>query len=44
MAVSGLPELCHQHARCIARMALEMVGLSKTIKVEGSPIVVSLSM
>ncbi len=41
MAVSGLPEPCADHARCIARMALEMIELSKTVMVDGVPIVVS---
>ncbi|XP_072040201.1 guanylate cyclase soluble subunit beta-1-like [Amphiura filiformis] len=39
MAVSGLPDQCPDHARCVARMALEMIKLSKTVKVENVPIV-----
>lgn len=34
MAVSGLPELCESHARCIARLALDIMDLSRRIKTE----------
>lgn len=32
MAVSGLPEPCESHARCIGRLALDIMDLSKQIK------------
>lgn len=31
MAVSGLPEPCRSHARCVARLALDLIDLSKRI-------------
>lgn len=34
MAVSGLPEPCESHARCIARVALDMMDLSKQVKTQ----------
>ena len=39
MAVSGLPEPCSTHARCIARLALDMMDLSSEVKVDGKPVV-----
>ncbi|KAI5738699.1 hypothetical protein M8J77_010074 [Diaphorina citri] len=38
MAVSGLPVSCQDHARCIARLALDMMELSKVVIVDGVPI------
>lgn len=32
MAVSGLPEPCTEHARCIARLSLEMMDISNHLK------------
>ena len=32
MAVSGLPEPCDNHAKCIAHLALDIMELSKTIR------------
>lgn len=32
MAVSGLPEPCESHARCIARLALDIMDLSKRVR------------
>ncbi|XP_064482201.1 guanylate cyclase soluble subunit beta-1-like isoform X1 [Ornithodoros turicata] len=32
MAVSGLPEPCESHARCIGRLALDIMDLSKQVK------------
>ena len=32
MAVSGLPELCEDHARCIASLALDMMAISTELK------------
>ncbi|ODN06498.1 Guanylate cyclase soluble subunit beta-1 [Orchesella cincta] len=34
MAVSGLPEPCSSHARCIARLALDMMDLVQQVKIE----------
>ncbi|XP_071510914.1 guanylate cyclase soluble subunit beta-1-like [Diadema antillarum] len=42
MAVSGLPVPCADHARCIARMALDMKELSKEVMMEGVPIVITI--
>lgn len=40
MAVSGLPEPCESHAKCIARLALDIMDLSKEVSTaEGDPIV-----
>nr|CAD7403925.1 unnamed protein product [Timema poppensis] len=38
MAVSGLPEPCQTHARCIARLALDMMDLGKEVQVDGEPV------
>ena len=42
MAVSGLPEPCQQHARCIARLALDMMDLCKEVIVDDNPVVISI--
>lgn len=34
MAVSGLPEACDSHARHISRLALDLIDLAETIKLE----------
>lgn len=40
MAVSGLPEPCHSHARCIARLALDMMDLAADgVQIDGEPVV-----
>lgn len=41
MAVSGLPEPCRQHARCIARLALDMMELCKEVIVDNNPVVIT---
>ena len=41
MAVSGLPQPCPSHARCIAKLALDIMDLSKTVKTEDIDEVVS---
>lgn len=41
MAVSGLPEPCRQHARCIARLALDMMELCKEVIVDNNPVVMT---
>uniref|UniRef100_A0A8D8X7X9 Guanylate cyclase soluble subunit beta-1 n=1 Tax=Cacopsylla melanoneura TaxID=428564 RepID=A0A8D8X7X9_9HEMI len=38
MAVSGLPVTCEDHARCMARVALDMMERSKEVIVDGQPI------
>ncbi|XP_076028259.1 guanylate cyclase soluble subunit beta-1-like [Oratosquilla oratoria] len=38
MAVSGLPEPCSSHARCIANLALDMIDLAKNVFVEGEAV------
>ena len=43
MAVSGLPEPCKEQARCIARLALDMMDLAKNVSVDGIPVVTFLS-
>jgi class 3 adenylate cyclase len=43
MAVSGLPEPCQTHARCIARLALDMMDLGRDVQVDGEPVVRSLT-
>lgn len=42
MAVSGLPEPCESHAKCIARLALDIMDLSKEIKTEEGDVVVNI--
>ena len=32
MAVSGLPDPCSDHARCIARLALDFMDMDKSIR------------
>lgn len=32
MAVSGLPEECTTHAKCIARLALDLMDVSKDLR------------
>lgn len=39
MAVSGLPEPCTTHARCMARVALDMMDLGKEVLFDGQPVV-----
>lgn len=38
MAVSGLPEPCQAHARCMARLALDMMDLVREVQVDGEPV------
>ncbi|XP_014277846.1 guanylate cyclase soluble subunit beta-1 isoform X2 [Halyomorpha halys] len=38
MAVSGLPEPCEEHARCIARLALDMMDVAKQCTMDGKPV------
>lgn len=39
MAVSGLPEPCATHARCMARVALDMMDLGREVLFDGQPVV-----
>ena len=40
MAVSGLPEPCRSHARCMARLALDMMDLAADeVQIDGEPVV-----
>lgn len=39
MAVSGLPEPCTTHARCMARLALDMMDLGREVLFDGQPVV-----
>ncbi|XP_075545758.1 guanylate cyclase soluble subunit beta-1-like isoform X1 [Dermacentor variabilis] len=41
MAVSGLPEPCESHARCIGRLALDIMDLCKQVKMNDDQSVVS---
>lgn len=37
--VSGLPELCENHAKCIARLALDMITMAQNVKIGEEPLV-----
>jgi len=39
MAVSGLPEPCSSHAKCMAGLALDMMDLTEQIKYEDTDVV-----
>lgn len=39
LVVSGLPELCENHAKCIARLALDMIIMAQHVKMGVEPIV-----
>ncbi|CAL1528282.1 unnamed protein product [Lymnaea stagnalis] len=43
MAVSGLPEKCDDHARCIAKLALDLMDISRELKdPNGDPIMITI--
>ncbi|KAF7413728.1 hypothetical protein HZH68_002217 [Vespula germanica] len=43
MAVSGLPEPCRCHARCIARLALDMMDLAADeVQIDGEPVKITI--
>ncbi|KAK6626335.1 Guanylate cyclase soluble subunit beta-1 [Polyplax serrata] len=42
MAVSGLPEPCTTHARCMARVALDMMDLGKEVLFDGQPVKITI--
>lgn len=39
MAVSGLPDACENHAKCIAKLALDIMDMAKNVKMNGEPVV-----
>lgn len=39
MAVSGLPDACENHAKCIARLALDMMDMAQNVKMGEFPVV-----
>jgi hypothetical protein len=39
MAVSGLPDSCENHSKCIARLALDMMDMAKNVKMGSEPVV-----
>ncbi|XP_017039345.1 guanylate cyclase soluble subunit beta-1 isoform X2 [Drosophila ficusphila] len=38
MAVSGLPDHCEDHAKCMARVALDMMDMAKNVKMGSNPV------
>ncbi|XP_053945101.1 guanylate cyclase soluble subunit beta-1 isoform X1 [Anastrepha ludens] len=42
MAVSGLPDHCEDHAKCIARLALDMMDMAKNVKMGSYPVQVTI--
>ncbi|XP_044734835.1 guanylate cyclase soluble subunit beta-1 [Chrysoperla carnea] len=42
MAVSGIPEPCQTHARCIARLALDMMDLGREVQIDGKPVKITI--
>ena len=41
MAVSGLPEPCTSHAKCMAGLALDMMDLVEQLKYEETQLVIN---
>lgn len=39
MAVSGLPDACENHAKCIAKLALDIMDMAKNVTMGGEPVV-----
>lgn len=39
MAVSGLPESCENHAKWMAKLALDMMDMAKNVKMGLEPVV-----
>lgn len=39
MAVSGLPEACENHAKWIAKLALDMMDMAKYVQMGAEPVV-----
>uniref|UniRef100_A0A1A9WZ18 Guanylate cyclase soluble subunit beta-1 n=1 Tax=Glossina brevipalpis TaxID=37001 RepID=A0A1A9WZ18_9MUSC len=42
MAVSGLPDHCENHAKCIARLALDMMEMAKNVKMGPNPMQITI--
>ncbi|XP_030369642.1 guanylate cyclase soluble subunit beta-1 [Scaptodrosophila lebanonensis] len=42
MAVSGLPDLCEDHAKCMARVALDMMDMAKNVKMGTNPVQITI--
>ncbi|XP_061393461.1 guanylate cyclase soluble subunit beta-1 [Musca vetustissima] len=42
MAVSGLPDHCENHAKCIARLALDMMDMAKNVKMGPNPMQITI--
>lgn len=39
MAVSGLPETCNNHAKWIAKLALDMMDMARNVAMGSKPLV-----
>ncbi|EDV90812.1 guanylate cyclase soluble subunit beta-1 [Drosophila grimshawi] len=42
MAASGLPDLCEDHAKCMARVALDMMDMAKNVKMGSNPVQITI--
>ncbi|KAH8407078.1 hypothetical protein KR222_005687, partial [Zaprionus bogoriensis] len=42
MAVSGLPDHCEDHAKCMARVALDMMDMAKNVKMGSNPVQITI--
>ncbi|KAG4075572.1 hypothetical protein HA402_003397 [Bradysia odoriphaga] len=42
MAVSGIPEVCDNHAKCIARLALDMMDMCKNVNMGPKPVEITI--
>ncbi|KAH8232517.1 hypothetical protein KR032_008483, partial [Drosophila birchii] len=42
MAVSGLPDHCEDHAKCMARVALDMMDMAKNVKMGSDPVQITI--
>ncbi|SPP80830.1 blast:Guanylate cyclase soluble subunit beta-1 [Drosophila guanche] len=42
MAVSGLPDPCEDHAKCMARVALDMMDMAKNVKMGSNPVQITI--
>ncbi|XP_055851944.1 guanylate cyclase soluble subunit beta-1 isoform X1 [Episyrphus balteatus] len=42
MAVSGLPDPCEDHAKCIARLALDMMDMAKNVNMGPNPMQITI--
>lgn len=39
MTVSGLPEICDNHAKCMARLALDLMDIAENVMMGSVPVV-----